>query len=194
MVWKIEPLVGQHVTLQPLTEAHFEPLWAVAQHASIWRYMPFAAATFEQFADYLRGTLAQVERGETMAFVTQLNATGEAVGATSFLALSEAHRRLEIGATWITPAQQRSVVNTEAKLLQLTHAFERFQCNRVELKTDSLNDRSQQAILRLGATEEGTFRNHMIMPDGRLRHTVWFSITADEWPAVKASLQARLKR
>lgn len=194
MVWKIEPLIGQHVTLQPLTEAHIEPLWAVAQHASIWRYMPFAAATFEQFAEYLRGALAQVERGETMAFVTQLNATGEAVGATSFLALSEAHRRLEIGATWITPAQQRSVVNTEAKLLQLTDAFERFQCNRVELKTDSLNDRSQQAILRLGAAEEGTFRNHMIMPDGRLRHTVWFSITRDEWPDIKASLQARLAR
>ena len=192
MRWQAEPLVGQHVKLLPLEVAHTEALWQVAQHASIWRYMTFAASTYDEFQGYINTTMKQAERGDALPFVTCDAHTDELVGATSFLAVSPYHRRLEIGGTWITPAQQRTVINTEAKLLQLTDAFERLGCHRVELKTDSLNERSQTAIARIGGVREGTFRNHMVMPDGRLRHTVWFSITDTEWPEVKANLTDKL--
>ncbi len=193
MAWQAQALIGQHITLQPLAQEHFEPLWTVAQHESIWRFMPFPAGTRPEFNQHLEVLLSQRDKAEAMPFVTINSVSGELIGATSFLAISEFHRRLEIGSTWITPEHQRSAVNTEAKLLQLTDAFERLNCNRVELKTDSLNERSQAAILRWGAQYEGTFRNHMVLPDGRLRHTKWYSITRDEWPSVKAGLEAKLK-
>ncbi len=101
---------------------------------------------------------------------------------------------MEIGWTWVAPAWQRSAVNTEAKLLMLEHAFERLGCHRVEFKTDSRNERSRRALLRIGARQEGIFRNHVVMPDGQLRHSVYFSIVDEEWPAVKAALQAKLLR
>lgn len=192
MDWQQQPLRGRWVALEVLTEAHFRPLWEVAQHPEIWRFMPFDASSYASFAKYLSRSLAQRDQGQTFPFVTIDLASGEPVGATSFLALDAHNRHVEIGATWITPQSQRTAINTEAKLLQLTDAFERLDCLRVELKTDSLNQRSQAAIKRLGATEEGTFRNHMIMPDGRIRHTVWFSITREEWPAAKRQLHKRL--
>lgn len=194
MPWSIKALEGQHTRLEPLREDHIEALWTVADHPDIWRYMPFDASTFAGFANYLKDQLRQHAQGQSMPFATIHAPSNTPVGATSFLAVNEAHRRVEIGATWITPAHQRSAINTEAKMLQLTDAFERLDCLRVELKTDSLNLRSQTAIARLGATEEGTFRNHMVMPDGRIRHTVWFSITREEWPEVKQGLEARLTR
>ncbi|MGK0223055.1 MAG: RimJ/RimL family protein N-acetyltransferase [Limisphaerales bacterium] len=193
MAWQQISLEGRHVVLEPLTKDDFEPLWAIAQHESIWRYMPFAATTYEEFAGYLHSTLRQVERGDAMAFVTRLASTRAVAGSTCYLAVNEYNKRLEIGATWVTPGHQRSPVNTEAKLLQLTDAFERLGCNRVELKTDSLNERSQKAIARIGGIQEGTFRNHMVMPDGRLRHTMWFSIIREDWPEAKAVLEARLR-
>jgi RimJ/RimL family protein N-acetyltransferase len=116
------------------------------------------------------------------------------VGSTGYLNIDRQHRRLEIGGTWIAPEWQRTACNTEAKLLQLTHAFETLGCNRVEFKTDSLNERSRAALLRIGATEEGTFRNHMVMPDGRLRHSVYFSVIESEWPRVRVRLEALLER
>ena len=186
-------LEGQHVRLTPLAEEYIQPLWQVAQHADIWRYMPFDVSTRERFEAYLTSFIEDAARGRVMPFATQrTGSTLEVVGATSFLEIVPAHRRLEIGATWITPEHQRSPVNTEAKLLQLKHAFEVMACNRVEFKTDSLNERSRNALKRIGAREEGTFRNHMVMPDGRIRHSTWFSITREEWPEVEASLQRRL--
>ena len=128
-----------------------------------------------------------------MAFVTRLASTRAVAGSTCYLAVNEYNKHLEIGATWVTPGHQRSPVNTEAKLLQLTDAFERLDCNRVELKTNSLNERSQKAIARIGGKQEGTFRNHMVMPDGRLRHTMWFFIIREDWPEAKAVLEARLR-
>jgi RimJ/RimL family protein N-acetyltransferase len=122
-------------------------------------------------------------------FVTIARAIDQPVGSTSYLNIDLRHRRVEIGGTWITPAWQRSAINTEAKYLQLRHAFETLSCMRVEFKTDSLNTKSRQAIARLGATEEGIFRNHMVMPGGRIRHSVYFSIINDEWPQIKAHLE-----
>ena len=117
-------------------------------------------------------------------------ASGQAIGSTRYGNIDRTHHRVEIGWTWVAPAWQRSVVNTEVKYLLLRHAFETLSCIRVELKTDSLNERSRAAILRIGAREEGTFRNHMITSSGRIRHTVYFSIVDSEWPAVRSRLQS----
>jgi RimJ/RimL family protein N-acetyltransferase len=133
--------------------------------------------------------LHKQQAGLALRFVTIAKADEQPVGSTSYLNIDRQHRRLEIGGTWITPSWQRSAVNTEAKYLQLSHAFETLGYIRVEFKTDSLNVKSQQALARIGAVKEGTFRNHMVMPDGRLRHSVYFSIVDSEWPAVKAHLE-----
>ena len=125
-----------------------------------------------------------------LVFATVDRESGEAVGSTAFLNVDEGNRRLEIGSTWVTPAKQRSAVNTEAKYLMLEYAFERWNCVRVELKTSSRNERSRRAILRIGATEEGVLRQHMINRDGSLRDTVYYSILDREWPAVKERLGA----
>ncbi|MCP5181543.1 MAG: GNAT family N-acetyltransferase [Pseudomonadales bacterium] len=192
---QVEPVVlsGAHVRLEPLTADHVEALWAVAQYPEIWRYMPFRAGTREEYEGLVGALLSGQRAGLTLPFVTvRLHPEPQVVGSTSFLEINPVHHRLEIGSTWVTPAHQRSPVNTEAKLLQMTHAFEVLGCNRVEFKTDSLNATSRAALARIGAVEEGTFRNHMIMPDGRIRHSVWFSITREEWPAAKARLVRRL--
>ena len=118
---------------------------------------------------------------------------GCVVGCTRYANIERTHHRLEIGWTWVGRQWQRTAVNTEAKYLLLRHAFETLKCMRVELKTDSLNDRSRAAILRIGAREDGTFRNHMITASGRIRHTVYFSIIDSEWPSVKAELEAKLR-
>jgi RimJ/RimL family protein N-acetyltransferase len=143
---------------------------------------------------FVSSSIAGLARGTVLPFATIDRASGRIVGSTSYLAIEPAHRRLEIGATWITPTSQRSPVNTEAKLLQLTHCFEVLGCNRVEFKTDARNARSRRALARIGATEEGTFRAHMVMPDGALRDSVWFSVIAPEWPAVKQRLEGMRAR
>jgi RimJ/RimL family protein N-acetyltransferase len=129
-----------------------------------------------------------------LPFVTIERASGRVVGSTCYLAIEPAHKRLEIGSTWITPSQQRSPVNTEAKLLQLGHCFETLGCNRVEFKTDSRNAQSRAALARIGAKQEGIFRAHMVMPDGVLRDSVYFSVVAPEWPDVKARLLQKIAR
>jgi RimJ/RimL family protein N-acetyltransferase len=121
-------------------------------------------------------------------------ASGLSIGSSSYFAADAAHRRLEIGGTWVTPSRQRTAVNTEAKYLMLRHAFEALGCLRVEFKTDRLNETSRRALERIGAVEEGVFRNHMVMPDGRIRDSVYYSIIEREWPAVKAKLEAFLAR
>ncbi len=133
------------------------------------------------------------ERGESIVFATVERRSGQAIGSTRFMNIDRANRRVEIGSTWIAPAWQRTVVNTEAKYLMLRHAFEVWNCIRVELKTDALNQKSRNAILRIGAKEEGTLRRHVIIWTGRVRDSVYFSILDSEWPEVKAKLEARLR-
>jgi len=187
---QIEPvtLEGQQVRLEPMSLAHVPALWRVGAHEDIWRYMPYAMGSEDDMRAYIEAELARQQAGLVVRFVTIAKAIDQPVGSTSYLNIDRHHRRVEIGGTWITPAWQRSAINTEAKYLQLRHAFETLGCIRVEFKTDSLNTKSRQALARLGATEEGTFRNHMVMPSGRLRHSVYFSITNDEWPRVKTHL------
>ncbi|MGE3539274.1 MAG: GNAT family N-acetyltransferase [Candidatus Tectimicrobiota bacterium] len=188
---QIEPvtLTGTHVRLEPVCLAHVPALWQAGAHEAIWRYLPYAMRSEDDMRTYMAAELARQAAGAVLRFSTIAQALGQPVGSTSYLNIDRQHRRLEIGGTWITPAWQRSPINTEAKYLQLRHAFETLGCIRVEFKTDALNTPSRRAIARLGATEEGIFRNHMIMPDGRLRHSVYFSIVQEEWPTVKQRLE-----
>ncbi len=194
MPW-VEPveLEGEHVRLEPVNVEHTSALWEAGSHPELWRFMPSVIGSEEQMRETISWAVQIAEQGTGLAFATSIKATGEIVGSTGFWNLEPSHKRLEIGCTWITPRLQRSAVNTECKLLMLQHAFEQLGCNRVEFKTDSLNERSRAAIARLGAVEEGTLRNHMVQPDGRLRHSVYFSILSDEWPQVKRRLQGFLE-
>jgi RimJ/RimL family protein N-acetyltransferase len=185
-------LEGHHVRLEPVSLAHVQALWRAGAHEAIWQFLPYTMRSEEAMRAYVASELAKQEAGLVVRFVTVAQPIAQVVGSTSYLNIDRQHRRVEIGGTWITPAWQRSAINTEAKYLQLRHAFEALGCIRVEFKTDALNARSRQALARIGATEEGTFRNHMIMPGGRIRHSVYFSITYDEWPRVKAHLEGLL--
>jgi RimJ/RimL family protein N-acetyltransferase len=182
-------LEGQHVRLEPISLNHVAALWRIGADAEIWRYMPYTIGAEADMRRLIEAELRRQQAGLVLRFVTVARSCAQPVGSTSFLNIDRQHRRLEIGGTWITPAWQRSPVNTEAKYLQLAHAFETLGCIRVEFKTDSLNVKSQQALARIGAIAEGTFRNHMVMPDGRYRHSVYFSIIESEWPSTKAHLE-----
>ena len=167
---------------------HHAALCAVGLDDELWRWIPTPVRTPEDMRAYMELAFRAQAEGSALPFTTIDLASGQVAGCTRFAAIERAHRRLEIGWTWIGRAWQRTAVNTEAKYLMLRHAFETLGAHRVELKTDSLNQQSRRAILRLGAVEEGTFRKHMITHAGRIRHTVYFSILDDEWPAVKARL------
>jgi RimJ/RimL family protein N-acetyltransferase len=143
-------------------------------------------------AAYIETALSEQEHGASLPFAIIEKATRRAIGSTRYGNIDRTHHRIEIGWTWVGREWQRTAVNTEAKYLLLKHAFETLGCMRVELKTDSLNERSRAAILRIGAREEGIFRNHIITARGRIRHTVYFSIIDSEWPAVKARLEGKL--
>lgn len=187
-------LEGRHVRLEPLSLAHYDGLCAVSDDPDIWRWTHPSAQTPEEMRTYIELALSWQRAGTALPFATVDKASGKPVGSTRFANIERSHRRMEIGWTWIAPPWQRTAVNTEAKYLMLRHAFETLGCIRVELKTDSLNEKSRKAILRLGAKEEGTLRNHMIVTAGRIRHTVYFSITDTEWPAVKRGLEERTRR
>jgi RimJ/RimL family protein N-acetyltransferase len=192
---QIEPLTleGRYIRLEPLAPAHQEQLCAVGFDDNIWRWSPRAPIrTPEDMQRYIESALQQQARGASLPFATIDRASGRAVGSTRFAEIDTENRRVEIGYTWIAPPWQRTPVNTEAKYLMFRHAFETWDCIRVELKTDSLNERSRNAILRIGAKQEGILRNHMLTHSGRLRHSVYFSVIASEWPAVKAGLEAKL--
>ncbi|MFB3922477.1 MAG: GNAT family N-acetyltransferase [Terriglobia bacterium] len=191
---KIEPVMleGSFVRLEPLSPAHHAGLCEVGLEAEIWRWMPQLISTPDDMHAFIEVAIKAQSEGAALPFATVEKVSGKPVGSTRFFNFDRAHRRTEIGWTWIAPAWQRTAVNTEAKYLMLRHAFETWKCIRVEFKTDSLNERSRAAILRLGAKEEGIFRNHMIMPNGRVRHSVYYSITDSEWPDVKARLEAKL--
>jgi RimJ/RimL family protein N-acetyltransferase len=185
-------LEGRYVRLVPLTVDHVDALWRVGQDPAIWTYMPSPMASADEMRRSVESALADQAAGKALPFATVDRATETIVGSTRFGNIEPAHKRMEIGWTWVAAPWQRTAVNTEAKLLMLTFAFERAGCIRVELKTDLLNERSRRAILRLGASEEGTLRQHMVTPSGRLRDTVYFSILDHEWAGVKARLTARL--
>jgi N-acetyltransferase len=191
----LQPVVlqGRHIRLEPLSLAHHPGLAVVGTDEQIWHWNPFQALrTPDDVRHYIIKALAAQAEGRALPFATVLLASGEAIGSTRFLDFDPVHRRLEIGSTWIAPAWQRTAVNTEAKYLMLRHAFDTLGCIRVEFKTDALNERSRRALARIGATEEGTFRNHMLTHTGRIRDSVFFSILDREWPDVRARLEARL--
>ena len=185
-------LEGRHVRLAPLSQAHHADLTAVGLEEELWRWIPTPVRTPEEMSAYIATALDEHARGVSLPFALIEKASGRAIGSTRYGNIDRAHHRVEIGWTWVAPAWQRTAINTETKYLLLRHAFETLGCIRVELKTDSLNERSRAAILRIGAREEGTFRNHMITASSRIRHTVYFSVLDSEWPAVKSSLQSRM--
>ena len=187
-------LEGQHVRLEPLQLAHENALNLAAADGELWKSTVTVVPTPETMAAYIQAALDAQEQKRELAFVILRKSTGTIVGTTRFYGIEQEYRTVEVGYTWIAASAQRSVVNTEAKLLLLTHAFEHWKCIRVQLITDVLNQQSRAAILRLGAKEEGVLRNQMIMPDGRHRDSVCFSIIDSEWPDVKANLEAKLAR
>ena len=185
-------LTGTSVRLEPLTIDHVPALARVGLDAELWRWQPKALCTADHMHEYVQAALDQQRAGDGLPFVIIDPASGQVVGSTRYFDIALQHRRLEIGATWIARSHQRTALNTEAKLLLLTHAFETLGIGKVVLKTETLNEQSRCAILRLGAIEEGTFRRHFIAESGRLRDMVYFSILDTEWPRVKARLVAKL--
>jgi RimJ/RimL family protein N-acetyltransferase len=191
----IEPVTlrGLSVQLEPMRADHTDALTRVGLEPELWRWTQTFIATPDDMSRYVLQALEELSRGIALPFVIVAQPRGEVVGSTRYGSVDLANRRLEIGWTWITPRYQRTAINTEAKLLLLTHAFERLGTNRVELKTDALNQKSRTAIARLGAVEEGTFRKHIVTSSGRVRDTVYYSIIDTEWPEVKARLESRLR-
>jgi RimJ/RimL family protein N-acetyltransferase len=185
-------LEGQHVRLEPLSAAHEDSLNAAAADGELWNSTVTFVPTRAEMRDYIAAALGAQAQGQELPFVIVRKSTGKVVGTTRFYFIDRVNRHVEIGYTWLAASAQRSGVNTEAKLLLLTHAFETWRCIRVALITDVLNQQSRAAILRLGAKQEGILRNHLIMPDGRYRDSVSFSIIETEWPEAKARLRAKL--
>lgn len=192
----VEPVVldGKFVRLEPLSINHVAGLTEVGLDSDIWRWMPVAVTTPTEMRALVEQALADAADGSQVPFATIERATDRVVGSTRYLNVDATNRRLEIGWTWIAPRWHRSAINTEAKLLMMRHAFETLGALRVEFKTDSLNERSRNALLGIGATEEGTLRNHMITQGGRRRHSSYYSVIEEEWPDVKKHLEARLAR
>ena len=183
-------LDGRFVRLEPLEERHREAVRPAAQNAEIFTHMTPASGTM--FDPYFDNALRRTAEGHELGFVVWHKVEHRSVGMTRYLNIEAAHRRLEIGSTWYEPSVWGSAVNPECRLLLMRHAFEQLQYVRVEYKTDVRNTRSRAAILKLGAKQEGIFRKHMVMPGGRVRDSVYFSVIDEEWPAVKASLERRL--
>ena len=185
-------LDGRIVRLETLEDRHIPGLMAAGSNLDLWRWTVEWLDTPEKLRAYLAFAELSRDDGTQLPFVTIAQQTGEVIGSSRFLNIDRANHRLEIGYTWVVPTWQRGGVNLEAKLLQLTHAFETLGCRRVEFKTDSLNDKSRNALLGIGASFEGIFRNHMISQGGRMRHSAYYSVIDDEWPQVKRGLEARL--
>jgi RimJ/RimL family protein N-acetyltransferase len=189
-------LEGSVVRLEPIRREHAEIFWEIAKDAldDIFQWIPYRMQTREDFQTLVERIFDAQNRGESVAFATVERASGQVIGSTRFMNIDRLNRRVEIGSTWIVPAWQRTAVNTEAKFIMLRQAFEVWQCIRVELKTDALNQRSRNAILRVGAKEEGTLRKHVITWTGRVRDSVYFSILDTEWPEAKSALEQKLRK
>jgi len=191
---KVEPvkLLGTHIALEPLSLDHLDELTAAGTDENLWKFTVNHVTNRDEMRIYAQSALADATKGAALPFATRDLQSDKIVGSTRFGNIDVHNRKTEIGWTWVNPAFQRTVVNTEAKLLMLTHAFEAWSCIRVEFKTDATNIRSRNAILRLGAQEEGILRQHMITDTGRFRDTVYFSILDNEWSGVKAGLIEKL--
>ncbi|WP_303969228.1 GNAT family N-acetyltransferase [Sporosarcina ureae] len=185
-------LPGVHVTLRPMEKDDVEALYRVAQDDRIWTYMTNPMKTRLDMEKYNEAALRAKDLGSEYPFVIIHNESGKIIGSTRLMDIVLAHKRLEIGNTWLHPEFWKTSVNTECKYLLLTYCFEELRLNRVQLKTDHDNIRSQQAIERIGAVKEGVLRNHMIRVDGTIRHTVMFSVTKDQWASVKGSIESKM--
>ena len=186
-------LEGAKIRLEPMTMAHLARLEAVAFDDRIWRLTTHRVKTSDDLKQWMENALSLEAAGTVMPWVTILKAEDRVIGSTRFLDFNEAHKTTELGWSWLVPHFQGTGLNAEAKLLQLTYAFDELKLNRVALKTHHQNLQSQAAMRKIGAIEEGTFRNHMVMPDGSLRHSVWFSIIREDWPRVRSLLTARVQ-
>ena len=185
-------LQGRHMRLEPLSLEHLDALCEVGLDETLWTLIPTRVHSREDMRNYIEAALRLRDAKSAIPFATVEQGTGRMVGSTRYMNIDVPNRHVEIGSTWIGRPWQRTAINTEAKFLMLRYAFETLGCLRVELKTDSLNEPSRKAILRIGAKQEGIFRNHMICWNGRIRHTVWFSVIDSEWLDVKAGLEEKL--
>jgi RimJ/RimL family protein N-acetyltransferase len=187
-------LTGQVIRLEPLSEAHVPGLTKAGQYESIWKYMLYGMVTNqEKMHQWVMDRLERQAQGSELPFAVVHLKSGNIIGSTRFMEIVPKYRRVEIGGTWYTPAFQRTAANSESKYLLLGHAFETWNCIRVQFKTDQRNVRSQLALERIGAVKEGVFRNHMITPEGSIRNSVYYSIVDSEWPEVKTRLEEMLK-
>lgn len=193
---KAEPvtLEGKRIRLAPMGAEHLDALTKAGAFAELWKWTRNLADTPEGMREYVEEALADARKGTALPFVTIDKESGEVIGSTRFGNIDHQNRRVEIGWTWVTPAFQRTHANTEAKYLMLRHAFEVWDCVRVELKTDVLNSKSRSAMLRMGATEEGVLRKHILCYGGRFRDTIFYSVLDFEWPEVKKRLEGFEKR
>jgi RimJ/RimL family protein N-acetyltransferase len=173
---------------------HLDALCEIGLDEDIWRWIPFQIRTRDDMLGYIKTALKLQADGTALPFATVDRGTDRVAGSTRYMNIDKPNRHVEIGSTWIGRPWQRTAVNTEAKYLMLRHAFEQLGCHRVELKTDVLNERSRNAILRIGAKHEGVFRKHVVCDSGRVRDSAWFSIIDTEWPEVKAALELKLAR
>jgi RimJ/RimL family protein N-acetyltransferase len=192
----VQPVIleGERVRLEPLELDHVPRLAEVALDPAIWQWTLARPTDEAGLRAWAEAAIANREAGTELPFVTLEAATGRPIGSSRYMNIVPEHRRLEIGWTWVGRDWQRTGANREAKLLMLDHAFETLGCRRVEFKTDSRNEPSRTALLGIGARFEGIFRNHMVMPDGRMRHSAWYSVIDEEWPAVRAGLERSLAR
>jgi RimJ/RimL family protein N-acetyltransferase len=186
----LEPVTlrGRFATLEPLAAEHADALAAAAADGELWRLWYTSVAAPERMTDYVAAALHMRDTQGAQPFVVRHNASGQIVGSTRFFNVDAKNRRLEIGHTWYARRAQRTAVNTECKLLLLTHAFEAAGCIAVEFRTHWFNHASRAAIARLGAKQDGVLRNHQLLPDGSRRDTVVFSIIDSEWPAARRHL------
>jgi RimJ/RimL family protein N-acetyltransferase len=190
----MDTLTGSHIRLRPLLASDDVALVSAASDGELWN-LPFTIVPSAKTVDnYIHTALQGRNAGTVMPFVTEIIETGQLIGSTRLWKIDRQNRKLEIGSTWIAASWQRTFVNTEAKLLMLRYAFEELHCVRVQFTTDEINEKSRNAILRLGAKQEGVVRNERIMPDGRKRNSVRFSIIDTEWPDVRSRLETRLQK
>ena len=187
-------LLGKKVRLEPLSTSHIEGLVHAISDGELWKLFVTIVPPTKEIDSFIQNAEDAHKGGDGLAFAIIDNESGKVVGSTRFMKANLPYKRVEIGFTFLAKSHQKTATNSEAKLLLLTHAFETLKLNRVELLTDYLNNRSRNAILRLGAKQEGILRSHMVMPNGRVRDSVIFSITAYDWPGVKENLEYKLQQ